>query len=247
MKTPRSTQPPLTLGAWMRFELVWDHLMKRGVQDSVLEMGCGLGALGARLASELEYTGCEADATSRAEAEKAVSPRPVLASLDELPADSAFGAIVACEVVEHIEHDAEVLAEWRSHLKPGGAIVLSIPAYQERFGPSDKWAGHFRRYSPAQIEAVLSEAGFVDVSVDHYGFPVTEVLEPLRNMLAKRSLSQDQSLSDATAASARILQPNAAAAPATRLATAPFRALQRRGRLTSRGAGLVASAVSPSA
>ena len=197
---------------------------------------------------ELEYTGCESDPISRAEAQRTVAPATVLESLDELPADAKFDAIVACEVVEHIEHDAEVLADWRTRLKPGGAIVISIPAYQERFGPSDEWAGHFRRYSPVEIEAVLTAAGFVDVSVDHYGFPVTEVLEPLRNIVAKRALAaQKQSLSDATAASARILQPNAAAAPATRLATAPFRVLQRQGRLRSRGAGLVASAVSRSA
>ena len=125
-------------------------------------------------------------------------------------------------------------------------MILSVPAYQDRFGPHDTLAGHYRRYSPGDIELVLTAAGFKDVRVDHYGFPVTEVLEPLRNMLAKRSLAAGQQAgSDATAASARILQPNAAAALATRAATAPFRALQRQGHLRARGAGLVVSAVSP--
>lgn len=248
MKTVRTTQPPLTVGAWLRYELIWDHLSLRDVHGAVLEMGCGLGALGARLRTTFDYTACEADPTSRAQATSVLSPSPVLESLDDLDPETTFDAVLACEVVEHIEHDAVELSGWRKLLKPGGAIVLSVPAYQERFGPHDTLAGHYRRYSPTEIGLVLTDAGFEDVSVDHYGFPVTEILEPMRNLLAKRTLaSHDQSLSAATAASARILQPNAAAAAlATRAATAPFRALQRQGHLRRRGAGLVVSAVSPS-
>lgn len=59
--------------------------------------------------------------------------------------------VCAFEVLEHIEDDKEALAERVTDVRPGGQLVLSVPAFQERFEPMDRHAGHFRRYSPEEL------------------------------------------------------------------------------------------------
>jgi len=243
MRLANQSQPPLTLGAWMRFEVLARHIDERSITGSVVEMGCGKGSLGVRLATIFDYTGVEPDPVSRSAAQDAIGADRINASLAEVQGRT-FDAVLAFEVLEHIEADGTALSEWRDLLKPGGAIVLSVPAYQERFGPSDIAVGHFRRYSPTELTDALRSAGFGDIAVDHYGYPLTEMLEFARNRLAARRPSPSgPGEAAATAASGRFLQPPALLAPATRVLTAPLRVQQRRGKLLDRGAGLVASAL----
>ena len=61
----RNAAPPLTIGAWLRFDAI-----RRGLDslspDRVLEIGPGLGAMAHRLATRHEYVGLELDAVSHA-------------------------------------------------------------------------------------------------------------------------------------------------------------------------------------
>ena len=148
-----------------------------------------------------------------------------------------FDLVVALEVVEHIEDDAAAVAEWFARLRPGGELVLSTPAYQRRFGPMDELVGHHRRYEPPGLIALLSAAGFVDVSVRHYGAPLAYVIEPVRNVIARRRLDHHSGavtlpaevLAQRTGHSGRTLQPGSRAVGlAIELATAPVKRVQRR-------------------
>jgi SAM-dependent methyltransferase len=241
---------PLTPNAWLRYDLL-TRMLPAGVRD-VLEIGCGMGALGVRLAQRYQYLGLEPDESSWAVAQGRVSAagRGEVRNIRmEALGPEQFDLVCAFEVLEHIEDDAAAVRQWTARLRPGGWLVMSVPAHQRRYGPADELAGHFRRYDPEAMTALLASCGLTDIEVRQYGFPLGYSLEKARNLIARRRLTAapGRSLTERTAASGRLLQPaSRAQGAATRYGTAPFRLLQRR--FPDTGTGLIVRArLGPSA
>jgi 2-polyprenyl-3-methyl-5-hydroxy-6-metoxy-1,4-benzoquinol methylase len=98
----------------------------------VLDLGCGGGHNGALLkkAGALEVIGIERDRGAAQEARKRLD-RVVECDLGELdPAelgDQPFDAVLASDVLEHLADAEDVLAWAVTLLRPGGAVVLSLP------------------------------------------------------------------------------------------------------------------------
>ncbi len=97
-----------------------------------------------------------------------------------------FDAVVSCEVLEHIADDSSFLRFLHGQLRPGGQLLLSVPARMKYWNLHDEVVGHLRRYEKPRIESVLEDAGFECVSVMSYGFPFTVVLRLPRAILARR-------------------------------------------------------------
>src|SRR5690606_35716431 len=95
----------------------------------------------------------------------------------------AADARVAFEVLEHIEDDAAALREWMRWVRPGGLMLLSVPAHQHRFGPMDTAVGHYRRYSKTELADKLQETGLIGVEVRAYGMPAGYMLDWVRQRL----------------------------------------------------------------
>lgn len=237
--------PPLAPRAWLRYDVV-SRILDRLAPETALEIGCGQGAFGARLARRTDYLGVEPDADSFAVAYEritAVGGTVLNAASSDLDPGTTYDLVCAFEVLEHIEDDKGALAEWVTHLRPGGHLVLSVPAFQERFGPMDRHAGHFRRYSPEELTARLEEAGMSDIEITVYGWPLGYALEAVRNRIDAKKLTKvgDLSPEELTRSTGRTFQPRRTlSGRAIAVATAPFMALQR---LRPRaGTGLVAVA-----
>lgn len=110
-------------------------------------------------------------------------PRMVVVDdIGDLP-DASFDYLLAFEVLEHIETDIDVLAKWAGKLRPGGRFIMSVPAHQRKYGASDAMVGHVRRYERHQLRHVLSAAGFTDIGMVNYGWPITEVTRRVSNRL----------------------------------------------------------------
>jgi SAM-dependent methyltransferase len=243
--------PPLTFNAWLRWDVV--QRLLEPTPASVLEIGCGQGGAGARLAQVSDYLGVEPDSTSVAIARRrlaAVGRGRVEQGMvdDVVPADVQFDLVCAFEVLEHLEDDRAALAGWVRRVRPGGRLMLSTPAFASRFGPSDEMAGHYRRYDPDHMRDVLHGAGLVDVEVVVYGVPLGYALEAARNQIGRRRLAavgtaDRPTKAELTSGSGRLFQPSESLAALTRTATAPFRRLQRR--FPQRGTGLVAVGTRP--
>ena len=71
---------------------------------------------------------------------------------------------VCLNVLEHVEDDVHALANMRDTLAPGGRICLLVPVNRWLFGPMDALDHHFRRYTKAELNAKLAEAG---LTVEH--------------------------------------------------------------------------------
>lgn len=240
--------PPLAIRAWLRYDVV-KRVLDRLRPRTALEIGCGQGAFGARLTAQAEYLGVEPDSHSFQVACGRIEPRggTVLNGIHEVvPDNTTFDLVCAFEVLEHIEDDKGALADWVQFVRPGGHLVLSVPAFQERFGAMDMHAGHFRRYSPTELTDLLTSAGLTDVEITVYGWPLGYALEAVRNRIDTKKLADtgDASIEELTAASGRTFQPSGRAMGAfVNAATVPFRYLQRA--RPSAGTGLVAVARRP--
>jgi SAM-dependent methyltransferase len=233
-------EAPLTPNAWLRYELI-RRILPAGI-STVLEIGCGQGALGTRLARRYQYLGVEPDRTSWAVASQRIGAaggevRNI--AVQEL-GDDRFDLVCAFEVLEHIEDDVAAVKEWAGRLRASGWLLLSVPAHQHRFGPGDEMAGHFRRYDPEAMTALLTSCGFTEIQVRQYGFPLGYLLEAGRNLIGRRRLGAtgDASVAERTAGSGRLLQPSSGLQGAvTRWGTAPFRLMERA--FPNTGTGLV--------
>lgn len=72
--------------------------------------------------------------------------------------DGHFDLVGAFDVLEHIRDDAAALAEWRRVLRPGGRIVLTVPAYPWLWGGHDVALRHHRRYVRRDLLALARRA-----------------------------------------------------------------------------------------
>lgn len=151
----------------------YSSYFKKYLKGRVLEVGAGLGGTTLSLCdgSQEEWICLEPDASLCQNIHKLISDKKLPACckaqtgfLSDIPADEKFDAILYIDVIEHIEDDKKELQLAAQHLKPGGALLIIVPAHQFLYSPFDKAIGHYRRYSvnrtreaiPAELKIVKS-------------------------------------------------------------------------------------------
>lgn len=101
---------------------------------------------------------------------RGLAPGDVCGSVTDLPfADEAFDLVGAFDVVEHCEDEAGALGEILRVLRPGGRLLMSVPAYEWAWTHHDDLNHHQRRYTRSRAVAALEAAGF-DVLRATYAF-----------------------------------------------------------------------------
>ena len=107
------------------------------------------------------------------------------------------------EVVEHIDEDSKFMRGIFDSTAHGGRFYGSVPAYMKKWQTVDELAGHFRRYEHDELKTKLEEAGFVDVELFAYGFPLINLLFPWREHHYKKLLNKrtNHDMGEATAKS----------------------------------------------
>lgn len=71
-----------------------------------------------------------------------------------------FDAIICFNVLEHVRDDARALRALNQRLRPGGALLLLVPAHPSLAAPFDRAVGHERRYERAGLSQSLRSAGY---------------------------------------------------------------------------------------
>jgi SAM-dependent methyltransferase len=84
----------------------------------------------------------------------------LIGELAHLDGGAAFDTAVLVNVLEHIEHDLDMLSELRRHLRPGGRVVLFVPALSALYSEFDRRIGHHRRYRKRALTELLQTAGY---------------------------------------------------------------------------------------
>lgn len=96
--------------------------------------------------------------------------------IEDLPGDLIFDIIGFFDVLEHVENPRVLLREAAARLHEKGLLLLTVPAYQSFFSEDDELAGHFRRYSAAEISSLLNDTGF---KVNHISYFFSFLLLPI--------------------------------------------------------------------
>jgi SAM-dependent methyltransferase len=95
-------------------------------------------------------------------------PRVTVSDLDVFaPPQGDHSAMVAMNVLEHIEDHVGALRSAHSLLRPGGAVIMFVPAFQFAMSEFDRAIGHYRRYTVRSLSDVYEAAG-LRVETIHY-------------------------------------------------------------------------------
>ncbi len=91
------------------------------------------------------------------------------ASVEKMPfEDSMFDAIFILDVLEHVEDDKSGMRELRRVLKPGGILVVTVPAFQWLWTRADEQLHHFRRYRKKTLLRLFAESDFEPMRVTYF-------------------------------------------------------------------------------
>jgi SAM-dependent methyltransferase len=74
--------------------------------------------------------------------------------------EGAFDLVIALDMLEHVEDDAGAARELLRALRPGGCLLVTVPAYQWLWSSHDVALGHKRRYTRGRLERLLTAQGF---------------------------------------------------------------------------------------
>ena len=81
--------------------------------------------------------------------------------------DDSYDSLILVNVLEHIEDDTAALEGFRRILKPGGKLLLFVPALQFLYSDLDALVGHYRRYHRQDLDNLVRVAGF-NIVKSHY-------------------------------------------------------------------------------
>src|SRR5436190_5288771 len=80
----------------------------------------------------------------------------------------SFDLIGAFDVIEHLDEDEKILRRFWQQIRPGGHLIVTVPAHQGLWSYFDDVAHHRRRYAPAELECKLVSAGFTNIYVTQF-------------------------------------------------------------------------------
>ena len=131
--------------------------------DDPIEIGSGLGDYALEWAPKVaRFTATEADPDRLMQLKERMVDHPTVDVKELLlPTDQtgSHSAAVSYNVLEHIEDHVGALRSIAGLLRPGGAVVLIVPAFMFAMSPVDIATGHVRRYTRKTMRAALTEAG----------------------------------------------------------------------------------------
>jgi len=128
---------------------------------SVLDAGCGSGRTLEELTPYGEVYGIELDPSAADVAQARRRGEVQIGRLEQLPwEDGRFDLITCLDVIEHTPDDRVTLRELRRVSRPGGFLLVTVPAYQGLWSMHDVANHHYRRYSRPRLRAAARDAGW---------------------------------------------------------------------------------------
>ena len=157
----------------------------------LLDAGCGTGGLLRHLSRtfvDLTLVGLDVHAPAVSAAQEAVPQAEIkVGSVDQLPfADASFDVVTSMDVLCHRGVDErKALAEMRRCLKPGGILLLNLPAHPWMMAEHDRQVHTERRYTRAMLAERLAGAGLRTLWTYHWNSLLFPLMVIRRKLLGR--------------------------------------------------------------
>jgi SAM-dependent methyltransferase len=102
--------------------------------------------------------------------------------------DHSFDAVLALDVLEHLDDDGMALREASRLLKPGGLLVITVPAMPSLWGGQDLISEHRRRYTKDSLRQLLESSGLSEFRITYFNtllLPITAAVRWSRRVRGK--------------------------------------------------------------
>ncbi len=186
-----------------RRQIVYD-LTTRAQADRqcrILEIGCSSGRLMLQLRQHGYQNVAGIDISEKAVKlcqDSGLAATTMDAQRLDFP-DNSFDVITASDVLEHLEDEKRALQEWRRVLKPGGVLLVFVPAFMFLWSKHDVANKHFRRYRLHELRKALAENGFAIERSSYWNFslflPIAAV-RTVKRLFDRKPSSEDGGTGD---------------------------------------------------
>jgi SAM-dependent methyltransferase len=156
----------------------------------ILDVGCGTGTVLGYLSPYGRGVGVDVEQSALEYAQRRGVSRVVQAAGTSLAfSDDTFDLICALDILEHVDDDASALRECHRTCKPGGLMLLTVPAYRFLWGRQDEISRHRRRYVASDVRQRVTNSGFSIRRLTYFNtilFPIIAGIRLLRRWRGPR-------------------------------------------------------------
>ncbi|HEY3762098.1 MAG TPA: class I SAM-dependent methyltransferase [Verrucomicrobiae bacterium] len=186
-----------------RRSLVYDLTTRANPNPAcrILEIGCSSGQFMAQLRQKgyQNVTGIDISEKAVKLCQDAGLAASVMDAQQLDFPDQSFDLITASDVLEHLKDEKAALQEWCRVLKPGGIVLIFVPAFMFLWSKHDVANRHYRRYRLAELKQALDANGFVVERSSYWNFslflPIATV-RSVKRLFEKKTVGEDGGTGD---------------------------------------------------
>jgi ubiquinone/menaquinone biosynthesis C-methylase UbiE len=162
-------------------ETASDNGREPGAPDpTIIDIGCGMGGMLPELSRYGRAVGFDMSEDGLRHCQERGFSELALGDGYHLPfGDAAFDLVTFFDCIEHIDDDRAVLREASRVVKPGGLVMVTVPAYQFLYSDNDVVAHHKRRYTARELKRKLRETGLEPQKTSYYNTILFPIIVPL--------------------------------------------------------------------
>lgn len=169
------------------------HSVALPKDSNILDAGCGTGGNLAMLKAFGEVVGLEMNQAAMNVARARNVCRVHWGVLPNVVPfqNRQFDLVILLDVLEHVDDHLHALKAIERILKPGGRIVITVPAFQFLWSEHDNRHHHQRRYTKRELTQVLLESGLKPMQVTYYNmllFPLIAAIRIAKNIFGMRDM-----------------------------------------------------------
>ncbi|MEA3444224.1 MAG: class I SAM-dependent methyltransferase [Bacteroidota bacterium] len=169
---------------WMKwrfgvFKRCFSVFNENNKKVKVFEIGCGNGINMQMMETELGLTSDGCDLNEKAlHIIEGVSGKKYLYNIFDCNTImlEKYDVVLLFDVLEHIDDDLKFLRATAKHLKPGGLLIINVPAHRLLYSVYDKQIGHVKRYGTKDMDELILKAGLKIESSQFWGLLLVPVL-----------------------------------------------------------------------
>ncbi len=184
------------------FWMQWRHCMvARAVKQSgvsvqrALEVGCGHGVARELLERDFDFAVDGCDLNQKAlEMARPGRGRLLVYDVLEQSLPEQYDAVFLLDVIEHVPDDVAFVQAASRHLRPGGLIILNVPAHRRLASDYDRIAGHLRRYSRRQMANLLRLCEIQPGAIWQWGLSMVPLLVARKALLASKRSDRSETV-----------------------------------------------------